>query len=119
LRLFQKDEGNSEIDVRIKTEGFVCFIEAKYNSDIDLRTKSNPARDQDHQESGLGHMLYRRDFYFVLLVMDEAHSAGGLKTLNGYASGHDTILTHLPHRTGGLQNLKRTGHVTSGFAWLE
>lgn len=112
LRLFQKDEGNSEIDVRIETEQFVCFIEAKYKSDISPRTKNNPDRDQIVRNLDLGTWhAGLRDFYFVLLVV-EAHSALGLKTLNDYGKERDTILARLPHRTDGLQNLKGIGHVT-------
>jgi hypothetical protein len=112
LRLFQKDEGDSEIDVRIETERFVCFIEAKYKSDISLRTKNNPDRDQIIRNLDLGTWYAGvRDFYFVLLVMGETHSADGLKTLEYYATGRDTILARLPHRNDELQNLKGIGHV--------
>jgi hypothetical protein len=54
LRLFQKDEGESEIDVRIETERLVCFIEGKYKSDISTRTKNNPERDQIVRNLDLG-----------------------------------------------------------------
>jgi len=113
LRLFQKDEGNSEIDVLIETERLVCFIEAKYKSDISSRTKNNPDRDQIIRNLDLGTWYAGlREFYFVLLVMDEAHSSAGLKTLNNYVMERDSILARLPHRTDGLQNLKGIGHLT-------
>lgn len=113
LRLFQKDEGESEIDVRIETERFVCFIEAKYKSDISTRTKNNPERDQIIRNLDLGTWhAGRRDFFFALLVLDEAHSADGITTLKRYAEERKTILSRLPHRTDGLENLKGVGHVT-------
>lgn len=113
LRLFQKDEGESEIDVKIETERLVCFIEAKYKSDISTRTKNNPERDQIIRNLDLGTWhAGRRDFYFALLVMDEEHSAHGLTTLKRYAEDRKTILARLPHRTDGLENLKAVGHVT-------
>ncbi len=113
LRLFQKDEGESEIDVRIETERLVCFIEAKYKSDISTRTKNNPERDQIIRNLDLGTWhAGRRDFFFALLVMDETHSADGIATLKRYAEDRKTILARLPHRTDGLENLKGVGHVT-------
>ena len=113
LRLFQKDEGDSEIDVRIETERFVCFIEAKYKTDIGIRTGNNPERDQIIRNLDLGTWhAGLRDFFFVLLVMDEAYSADGLAALNLYATTRDTLLARPPHRTDGLQNLKGIGHVT-------
>jgi hypothetical protein len=113
LRLFQKDEGDSEIDVRIETERFVCFIEAKYKSDISVNTKNNPDRDQIIRYLDLGTWhAGRRDFYFALLVLDEAHSADGLATLKRYDTERSMILAQLPHRTDGLENLKGIGHIT-------
>ena len=46
IRLFQKDEEESEIDVLIETERFVWFVEAKFRSDVSERTTNNPNRDQ-------------------------------------------------------------------------
>jgi hypothetical protein len=113
LRLFQKDEGDSEIDVRIEMERSVCFIEAKYKSDISTRTKNNSDRDQIIRNLDLGTWhAGPRDFFFALLVMDEKHSTDGLTILNQYASKRDEILSRLPHRTDGLRNLKGIGHVT-------
>jgi len=113
LRLFQKDEGESEIDVRIETERLVCFIEAKYKSDISRRTKNNTDRDQIIRNLDLGTWhAGRRDFFFALLVIDEAHSADGLATLNRYTKERASVISHLPHRTDGLENLKGLGHLT-------
>lgn len=113
IRLFQKDEGDSEIDVRIETERLVCFVEAKYKRDISTRTKNNPDRDQIIRYLDLGTWhAGRRDFFFVLLIMDEALSAKGVGTLKRYAEDREAILARLPHRTDGLENLKGVGHVT-------
>ena len=46
LRLHQKDEDASEIDIVIETEVSVWFMEAKFRSDISARTTNNPTRDQ-------------------------------------------------------------------------
>lgn len=113
LRLFQKDEGESEIDVRIETGRLVCFIEAKYKSDISTRATNNPDRDQIIRNLDVGTWYAgRRDFFFALLVMDEAHSAIGLATMKRYKKERNTILSCLPHRTDGLENLKGIGHIT-------
>src|ERR671918_73812 len=45
LRLHQKDEDSSEIDIVIETEVSVWFIEAKFKSDISTKTTNNPTRD--------------------------------------------------------------------------
>lgn len=116
LRLFQKDEGPSEIDVRIETERVVCFVEAKYKSDISPRTKNNPDRDQIVRNLDLGSWYAgRRDFFFALLVLDETQSPDGLAVLRRYAESRDAILSRLTHRTDGLENLKGIGQV----AWRD
>lgn len=113
LRLHQKDEGDSEIDVRIETERLVCFIEAKYKGDISTRTKNNPDRDQILRNLDLGSWHAGcRDFFFALLVMDEAHSAAGLAAVKRFKESPDAVLGRLPHRYDGLQNLRGIGHVT-------
>jgi hypothetical protein len=46
LRKYQKDEGASEVDIIIESEEFVWFIEAKYKSDISLKTVNSENRNQ-------------------------------------------------------------------------
>jgi hypothetical protein len=68
LRLFQKDEGPSEIDVLIETEYSVWSIEIKHRSDISERTTNNPVRDQVLRNIDVGSWHAGvRDFYFGLL----------------------------------------------------
>ena len=115
LRLYQKDEGESEIDVRIETEEFVWFIEAKYRSDISTHTTNNPDRDQIIRNLDLGSWYAGvREFYFALLVMDSRHSPEGLRMVRTYASSRPQILGKLRHRPDQLANLKGIGHVTWG-----
>ena len=69
LRLVQKDEGASEIDVVIETECSVWFIEAKFKSDISTGTTNNPTRDQIIRNIDVGSWYAgTRDFDFALLT---------------------------------------------------
>jgi hypothetical protein len=66
LRLHQKDEGRSEIDIMIETELSVWFIEAKFKSDISTQTTSNATRDQIIRNFDVGSWYAGvRDFYFA------------------------------------------------------
>jgi hypothetical protein len=111
LRLHQKDEDPSEIDVVIETEVSVWFIEAKFKSDISTRTTNNPARDQIIRNLDVGSWYAGvRDFYFALLIMDEEKSATGVKVLK-------TVwppVPPLPHRPDGMANIKGCGLLRWG-----
>lgn len=106
LRLYQRDEGASEIDVVIETEFSVWFIEAKFKSDISTGTTNNPTRDQIVRNLDVGSWYAGvRDFYFALLIMDEERSPKGVEVLNSLGGSPPT----LPHRPDGLQNVKGCG----------
>jgi hypothetical protein len=110
LLRFQKDEGDSEIDVLIETPDFVWFIEAKYRSDIILKTTSNEMRDQILRNIDVGsYFAGTRDFYLSLLILDEKRSAEGIRKLQTYgALGYD-FSSLLQHRINGITNLRGTG----------
>ncbi|OOE14046.1 hypothetical protein [Fictibacillus arsenicus] len=79
-------EGKTEVDVIIESENFVWFIEAKYKSDISIRTKNNSMRNQIIRNIDIG-LDYANDrpLLFSLLVLDEKHSPKGvsfIKELN-------------------------------------
>jgi hypothetical protein len=106
LRLHQKDEGMSEIDVIIETEVSVWFIEAKFKSDISTRTTSNEERDQIVRNLDVGSWYAgTRDFYFALLIMDEEKSPKGVQVLKAVWPS----LPALPHRPDGMKNIKGVG----------
>lgn len=103
LRLHQKDEGPSEIDVVIETEYSVWFIEAKYKSDISTGTTNNATRDQIVRNLDVGSWYAGvRDFYFSLLITDEARSPMGVEVVRKCA----TTLPELDHRPDGMANIK-------------
>ena len=63
------DEGISEIDVVIEAATWVWFIEAKYTSDISLRTTTRPHRDQVLRNIDVGsYYAGVRQFFFSLFV---------------------------------------------------
>jgi predicted RNase H-like nuclease len=106
LRLHQKDEGPSEIDVVIETQFSVWFIEAKYKSDIITGTTNNATRDQIVRNLDVGSWYAGvRDFFFALLVMDEARSPKGVEAVRVCAA----TLPMLSHRPDGMVNIKGIG----------
>jgi hypothetical protein len=110
LRLFQKDEGDSEIDVLLETEYLVWFIEAKYRSDVSKSTTNNPDRDQVLRMVDVGSWYAgARDFYFSLLILDEKHTATGVSLINRYTTSQEEIWSRLPHRRDRLSNLRGVG----------
>jgi hypothetical protein len=105
----QKDEGDSEIDVVIETPDWVWFIEAKFRSDISLRTTSNETRDQVLRNLDVGsYWAGARDFYFCLLVLDRTRSEGARRLL-GYTVDDYNFAAVLSHRPRGLANLRGSG----------
>ena len=112
LRLVQRDEGESEIDVLIESETFVWVVEAKYRSDVSERTTNNAERDQVLRNIDVGSWHAGvRDFYFSLLVCDSATSPKGAALVQHYSQSRGDMLQRLPHRTDGLNNLKGIGYV--------
>jgi cation transport regulator ChaC len=110
LRLFQKDEGDSEIDVLIETEQMVWFIEAKFRSDVSERTTNNPERDQILRNLDVGTWYAGvREFYFSLLLMDAPLLTKGTAIVERYAASTDEVARRLPHRPDRLANLRGTG----------
>lgn len=106
-------EGLSEIDVVIESSTLVWVIEAKFRSDISLRTKHNENRDQIVRNVDVGsHYAGMRPFYFSLLVLNEANSKVGVERIEKYADSRDELLSQLSHREDALQNLRQAGLLT-------
>lgn len=106
LRLHQRDEGPSEIDVIIETERSVWFIEAKFKSDISVGTTNNPTRDQVVRNLDVGSWYAGvREFYFALLVMDEERTPKGVEVLRRCVAA----VPKLNHRPDGMANIKGLG----------
>lgn len=100
-------EGPSEIDVVIENPYWVWFIEAKYKSDISLRTTTRDDRDQILRNIDVGsYYAGVRDFYFSLLVRDRATSPIGSEAIERYSNLENTRATLSRHRPDRLANLK-------------
>ncbi len=113
LRRVQKDEGDSEIDVLIESDSVVWFIEAKYRSDISVKTTNNPGRDQILRNLDVGtYYAGVRAFYFSLLVLSQDRSPDGVAAVRKYQAGSDVVRDRLRHRPDGLPNLKGMGVLT-------
>jgi hypothetical protein len=110
---FQKAEGNTEADIIIESDKFVWFIEAKYKSDIEMRTTNNENRDQLLRNIDVG-SLYSgdRDFYFSLLYFDEEKTKDGMARIELYSNiGTHEFKTMLPHRSDNMGNIKGIGKI--------
>lgn len=106
MRLHQGDEGPSEIDVVLETDLSVWFIEAKFKSDISTRTANNATRNQIIRNLDVGSWYAGvRDFYFALLILDQARSPTGVEIRRSY----ETSIPPLEHRPDGMQNIKGVG----------
>lgn len=106
-------EGDSEIDVIIECPAWVWFIEAKYRSDISLKTTVRPSRDQVLRNIDVGsYYAGVRSFFFSLLISDETKSPLGADAVSRYAdlSTPRSLLTD--HRPDGLMNLKAVTLLT-------
>ncbi|MEQ6377438.1 DUF1643 domain-containing protein [Bacillaceae bacterium S4-13-58] len=103
-------EGQSEIDVIIETNNFVWIIEVKYKSDISLGTTHDKSRNQIIRNIDVG-LDYSngKDFYFSLLILDEAHSPQGFHNMNVYTYSRDLVKGDLTHRNGNLLSLRGIG----------
>ncbi len=70
-------EGISEVDVTISYKDGIIFIEAKYLTSVNLRTTSDPRRDQIIRYLDLAAYHYLnhpdgvKEFYFVLIIDSE------------------------------------------------
>ena len=107
LQPYQRDEGESEIDVLIETEQLVWFIEAKFRSDVSERTTNNPDRDQVIRNLDVGSWYAGvRDFYFSLLLMDAPQVTKGTALVERYAGSADEVSRRVPHRPDRLANLR-------------
>ena len=113
----QKEEGNSEIDVIIESKDFVWFLEAKYRSDISIKTTNNENRDQIIRNIDVGsNYAGSKDFYFSLIYFDEKYSQLGIKKVSEYKDiGIDGLKKILIHRRDSLENIKGI----SCFNWTD
>jgi hypothetical protein len=107
------DEGISEIDVVIEAATWVWFIEAKYTSDISLRTTTRPDRDQVLRNIDVGsYYAGARQFFFSLLVSSEERSPEGTKRMREYSDLSLLKIKLGAHRPDGLQNLTAISQIT-------
>lgn len=108
------DENPSEIDVVLETPQWVWFIEAKYRSDIAIRTTNRPARDQILRNIDVGSFYAGvRRFYFSLLIAAESRSPVGVDILSRYEDIAVPRQLLQDHRPDGLENLQGV----SRLAW--
>jgi hypothetical protein len=105
--LVDGEEHASEIDVVLEAPTWVWFIEAKFRSDISMRTTKRELRDQVLRNLDVGsYYAGVRDFYFSLLIADAKRSARGAKAVARYADLSEPRRLLAKHRPDGLANLK-------------
>jgi hypothetical protein len=92
-------EGQTEIDIIIESDEFVWFIEAKYKSDISLRTTNDSNRNKIIQNIDVGtNYAKKKDFYYSLLILDKYNSPMGFRMTNEYKASVESVVEMLPHR---------------------
>ncbi|MEX0778120.1 MAG: hypothetical protein WD491_00525 [Balneolales bacterium] len=107
------DEGDSEIDIFIKSPDWVWVIEAKLKSDISSRTTTRNERDQILRNIDVGSYYSGvREFYFSLLVLDEKKTPKGAAKINEYESLELPRALLRDHRPDQLSNLKGVSMIT-------
>jgi hypothetical protein len=92
-------EGNTEVDLTIRTKKALVFIEAKYHSEISMRTKYCLKRDQIMRNIDVGtYFAWSKclEFYFILLVSEDCDKS--MKLLKHYVEFPQDIIDRLPHR---------------------
>ena len=100
-------EGRTEIDVAIKSDEALIFVEAKYLSDISDSVTYDPWRDQVVRCVDVGSYHAREHaFFFVLLTprwSDDYAQNSRLYhyKLHEYQQNPDALRTKLPHRVAG------------------
>ncbi|WP_226658977.1 hypothetical protein [Pseudalkalibacillus hwajinpoensis] len=86
LRGNQKAEGATEVDVMMESDAFVWFIEAKFKSDISTGTTHDQERNQILRNLDVGSYYAKgKDFYFSLLILDDAISSKGVSAVERYS----------------------------------
>ncbi|WP_273851889.1 hypothetical protein [Guptibacillus spartinae] len=86
LRGDQPAEGTTEVDVILESDAFVWFIEAKFKSDISTGTTHDQERNQVLRNLDVGsHYAKGKDFYFSLLILDDAISPKGVSAVETYS----------------------------------
>jgi hypothetical protein len=105
-------EGNTEVDVLIECSGWVWFIEAKFRSDISLKTTARANRDQILRNIDVGsHYAGTRPFYFSLMCTSEKWSPIGVQKVKEYQELELVRTLLSEHRQDGLKNLCSLGVV--------
>jgi hypothetical protein len=93
-------ETNTEVDLTILTEKAVIFVEAKYKSEVSIRTTHCQNRDQIIRNIDVGtYYAWKKgqDFYFILVTSPDCKKSEKLFQL--YQNNPQNIAERLPHRT--------------------
>jgi hypothetical protein len=106
-------EGKTEVDVIIESENFVWFIEAKYKSDMSIRTKNNSMRNQIIRNIDIG-LDYANDrpLLFSLLVLDEKHSPKGVSFIKELNHDWSKLSRYYPKRENRIENILGVSVIT-------
>jgi hypothetical protein len=96
-------EGESEIDICLRSDALTVFVEAKLGSDVSLRTKYDPSRNQivrniDCLIDEAGATLP----VFWMLVRDSGSGRAYSQLLASYRENPSTLMEALPHRNPSL-----------------
>jgi hypothetical protein len=91
-------EGESEIDIILRNCSLMVFVEAKLGSDISLRTKYDPQRNQIVRNIDcVLDQAKGRTPIFWMVVRDAGQTRAYTRLLNRYPAHPDALAGELPH----------------------
>jgi len=111
-------EGNTEVDLTIRTQKAVVFVEAKYHSEISMRTKYCLKRDQIIRNIDVGtYYAWSKglEFYFILIVSNDCDKS--TKLLKHYLDASRDIVNRLPHRVDVPKRIEQIVNNLGLITW--
>lgn len=101
----QIKEGNTHVDLTIETPKKIIFIEAKYKSEISLKTTYDSERDQIIRNLDVGSWAARereKEFYFILLLTKSGSTS--IDKFNFYKNNPERIKEKIGSYRDDLKN---------------
>jgi len=111
-------EGNTEVDLTILAEKAIIFVEAKYHSEIEVRTTHFSNRDQIIRNIDVGtYYAWNKglDFYFILVISSNCSKSRNL--LKHYLDNPQEIIDYLPHRTDMPKRIEQVTDSLGLITW--
>lgn len=111
-------EGNTEVDVSIQSSKTLIFVEAKYNSEIALRTSHSSVRDQIIRNIDVGtYCAWERKLGFYFILLASSKNWRSIERLNFYRKNPREIAQRLSHRSNDRNRLEQVAENLGLLTW--